>query len=154
MANQLEQDLRRAVENFVTDVESAAQRAVLRILRSAFDGTSCHTGDTAGSASDDTPPSSSPTRRRALIADELVSMRARLASLIREQPGQSTAQLARTIGTTSNRLRPLLRQLVDAGTIRIEERFLRGLWRYTYFATVPVHGSRDDVPIAAAETTA
>ena len=148
MTKQLEQDIRRAVENFAAEIDRAARDAVARILRSALDGISSHMGEAGGNVRDDTPLSSR-APRRALTADELASMRTRLASLIREQPGQSTAELARALGLSSGKLRPELRQLADAGAIRIEKHCLGGLSRYTYFAT-ELRGPGVDASIAAA----
>ncbi len=149
MENQLEKDVRRAVENFIVEVERAAQRAVLRIVRSAFS----NTDDVVGIVDDPTRPSSlTPLSRtpprRPLTSDELTVMRAQLVARIDDRPGQTTAELARAMGVPSDRLRPQLRQLADAGVIRIEERFLGGLWRHTYFAADPAHGPRVDASIA------
>ena len=148
MADQLEQDVRRAVENFVADVEKAAQRAVLRALRSIFDTTPSHPGDVAENVGDHMRPPNRSARRRTLTAEQWIAMRAQLATCIRERLGQSTLELARAVGIPSGRLRPQLRQLADAGAIRIERHFLGGLWRYTYFSAGSLHDSRVDASTA------
>lgn len=70
-------------------------------------------------------------------------VRAQVTAIIRQQPDQSTAELARAVGVTSNKLRPQLRQLADEGVISVEEHDLGGVKRYTYRAAdlPPMHQS-------------
>jgi len=177
MVDQLEQELRCLIQNFLADVNGLAQQAVLRIIQSAFTGTpradgdlaelgevidgfvanvtnlaqhaarrlvqpvfdgTGHVGETVASHGDRQPSARRPASRR-LTVDELTSVGTQLATLIREQPGQTTAQLARALSIPSHKLIRPLRQLKDAGVIRTEERYIRGLWRLTYSAAGPRH---------------
>jgi hypothetical protein len=148
MADQLEQELRRLIVNFVANVRIATQRAALRSVQSAFAGIP-DLAISATASGTDALPLRRPASRRTRTADELASVRAQLATLIRDQPGQSTAELARAVGIPGGKLRPQLRQLAEEGVIRIEERVNSGLRRHIYLATEPLPGHRAEPPMAA-----
>jgi predicted transcriptional regulator len=160
MRDQLEQDLRRLITKFAADV----RQAVLRNLQSVFadvpslvaDSTARATDAIAGADADTYPPRrGTPAPRRTLTADEMAVVRTHLIALIRQQPGQSTAQLARTVGVPSAKLRPQLRQLADEGVIRVDAQFSGGLKRHTYRpAAEALLGHHAELPAVAAGASA
>jgi hypothetical protein len=155
MPDQLEQELRRLVLKFVADVQHMTQHATFRILRSTFDRVLGRMDSTAISGVDGMPPLRRAAPRCTLTVHQLAVVRARLVTLIREQPGQSTAELARAVGIPSGKLRPQLRQLADEGVIRIDTQFSGGLKRHTYRAEAeswPAHHA--DLPAVAAGASA
>jgi len=151
MRDQLEQELRRLITKFEADV----RRAVLRSLHAALDpalglgaGLISPDPDTAARTVHRMTRAAEAThrpRRRAShptrTTEEMAHVRAQVTAVIRQQPDQSTAELARTVGVTSNQLRPQLRQLADEGVISIAEHDLGGVKRHTYRAAElhPVH---------------
>lgn len=153
MPDQLDQELRRLVRKFVADVAHVAQLAAFRSVQSAFDGIADR-ADRAAAGDGDIPPPRRPAPRRTLTADQLAMVRAQLATLIRERPGQTTAELARAVGIPSGRLRPQLRQLADAGVIHIDTRSLGGPRRNTYRAAEPPPGQPAKLPAVLAGAAA
>lgn len=136
MQDHLEQQLRQLITKFEADVKLV----VLRSLQSAFDlgaaGLVRATEDLPRAAVDPFPVRQA-AARRTLTPDELAVVRAKVTTLIRQQPGQSTAELARIVGIPSGRLRPQLRQLINEHVIEVEERINGGLKRHTYRAAEP-----------------
>lgn len=153
MADQLEQELRRLIVNFVADVRTAIQRAALRSVQSAFDGVADQASNAVAIGTTAALPRR-PAPRRTRTADELAVVRAQLAMLIRERPDQTTAELASATGIPSGKLRPQLHQLADEGVIRVDEHVSRGLKRYTYRAAEPFPGHRAEPPALAAGVAA
>jgi hypothetical protein len=153
MADPLEQELRRLIVNFVADVQTVIQRAALRSVQAAFDGVPVQASRAVaiGAAA---VPARRPVPRRSRTADELASVRAQLATLIREQPDRTTAELARAIGIPSNSLRPQLHQLADEGVIRVDQHVSSGLRRYTYRAAEPAPVHHAEAPVLAAGAAA
>jgi len=177
MADPLEQELRRLIVNFVADVQTVIQRAALRSVQAAFDGVPVQASRaviqraalrSVQAAFDGVPvqasravaigaaavPARRPVPRRTRTADELASVRAQLATLIREQPDRTTAELARAIGIPSNSLRPQLHQLADEGVIRVDQHVSSGLRRYTYRAAEPAPVHHAEAPVLAAGAAA
>lgn len=159
MRDQLEQDLRRLITNFAADVKLA----VLRSLQSAFAGVPAFadsaaraTDGAARGAADTHPPRrATPAPRRTLTAEEMAAVRTQLTTLIRQRPGQSTAELARAVGVPSAKLRPQLRQLADEGVIRVDAQFSGGLKRHTYQPEAgPWPGHQAELPAVAAGASA
>jgi hypothetical protein len=147
------------ITNFAADVK----RAVFRSMKSALDevpGPASdpmpgHAGDAVARGGGDRPPLGRPAPRRTLTAEEMAVVRTQLTTLIRQQPGQSTAQLARAVGIPSAKLRPQLRRLADEGVIRVDEQFSGGLKRHTYRPEAePWPGHRAEVSAVAAGASA
>jgi hypothetical protein len=158
MRDQLEQDLQRLITKFAADVKLT----VLRSLQSAFVGVPDLDADSMASATDGMAPAGADTHpprraapRRTLTAEEMAVVRTQLTTLIRQQPGQSTAELARAVGVPSAKLRPQLRQLADEGVIRVDAQFSGGLKRHTYQPEAePWPGHHAELPAEAAGAAA
>lgn len=151
MQEQLEQDLRRLItrleqeqRRLITKFEADVRLAVLRGLSSVFDraadvdaGRLAYPAAALSSAPVDPLPAPRAPARRTFTAEDLVAIRVRLTTLIRQQPGLSTTQLARIVGIPSGKLRRQLRQLIDERVIEIEEKAGGGFRRHTYRPTTP-----------------
>jgi hypothetical protein len=136
MQDKLEQQIRCLIAKFSADVTHIMHRS----MQSAFSGVPDLDADSEAHAADghtrvagDTGPRRPiKTRRPPPTAEQMAVVRTQVAALIREQPGQSTRELARTIGIPSTNLRPQLRRLADDGLIHIEKHVRHGLTRHTY----------------------
>jgi len=153
---EFEQDVIRAIQVFLTSIRTAAQRAAVQGVESAFARVSNEANqmdETVAAAGDDTPRSDRRLHCGTLTPSERSAVVARAVAAIREHPGSTTAQLGQALGIRSERLRPYLQKLADDGAIRIEESQLGGLRRRAYFAVEHVNGHAEDT-IAPAGATA
>ena len=140
MTGQLERDVRRALETFVAEIASAAERAAIEGIHSAFARASSQGGLSA--TADHAPASDQRAqRRRAPTLLGRVAVRARVLECIRVNPGWDTTQLGRSLGSFPSKLRRPLRELANEGTIRFEERSIGsgGPRRRVYFVSEPVN---------------
>jgi hypothetical protein len=131
-----EQDVRRAIATFITDIRKAAKRAAIEVILSAFDDKSNPPSDVTATA-ENRAPSMTGARRRTSTGADTAAVRMRVVAFLREQPGPTTTQLSKALGIHSSKLRRVLRMLADDGAIRIEESsdtLFGGQRRRVYFA--------------------
>jgi len=146
MTAQFEVDVRSALEIFVAAITSAAERAAIEGLHSAFQRAFervTQAGHAMGAVGNESPPPKEHAHRRAPAQIDRAAMRERIVAFIRDNPGCNTTQLSRSLGAHRSRLRRQLRNLADNRAIRIEERspgFGRQLHR-TYFVVEPGNGA-------------
>lgn len=151
--NDFEQDVRRAIATFITEIKKAAKRAAIEAVLSAFDGESDLPSDGTATAKSKVPSMTAARRRTSTRAD-IAAVRVRVVAFLREQPGPTTAQLSKALGIHSSKLRPVLRMLADDGAIRIEESsdtFFGGQRRRVYFALENANRADADPLCRAAE---
>lgn len=140
MYDQLIADLQLLAARYQEDVK----RAVIRALRTALDGTSTVDADrTTHAAAIDAEVRTSRVNSTSYVGEVMLSalrsphphsltaevrdaIRTRVIASIRQQPGQSTSELARTLGLPTAQLRRQLHRLVAEGVISIEEHALGG----------------------------
>lgn len=148
-----EQDVRRAISTFITDIMKAAKRAAIEVILSAFDDKSNPSSD-ATATTEHQAPSMTASRRRTSTRTDTAEVRMRVVAFLREQPGPTTAQLSKALGIHSSKLRRMLRMLADDGAIRIEESsdtLFGGQRRRVYFALENANRAGADPLSRAAE---
>jgi hypothetical protein len=130
MTGQFQKVVKGALAAFVAEISAAAEREVIEAIRVAFARASCEAGDAVAAAVapiTPVPPSDQRRRRRpahrtAARIDPTVAMRERVVACVREHPGWDPGQLARSLGIAPAKLRRRLRELVNDGTIGLQER--------------------------------
>lgn len=148
-----EQDVRRALATFITDITKAAKRAAIEAIGSAFDDKSNPPSDATATAKSQATSMTAARRRTSTRADT-AAVRMRVVAFLREQPGPTTAQLSKALGIHSSKLRRVLRMLADDGAIRIEESsdiLFGGQRRRVYFALENANRADADPLSRAAE---
>lgn len=153
MTCQLERDVRRALETFVGEIARAAERAVVDAIRASFAQVSSRLGTVASSGGDLPSPSKPAHQSAPTLSDAALTLN--VVARIRESPGCSTAQLGRSLGIHTAKLRRHLRKLAIDGAIRIEESRTKfgGQRCYAYFVVEHVNGQCAE-PVISAEATA
>lgn len=157
MRCQLERDVRRSVETFVGEIVRAAERAAIEAANEAIRASFAQVSgrpDTVANSGGDVPSPGESAHKRAPTSPD-VALTLNVVTRIRENPGCSTAQLGRSLGIHSAKLRRHLRKLAIDGAIRIEESRSKfgGQRCYTYFVVEHVNGQCAG-PVIPAEGTA
>jgi len=152
MTGEFEQEVHAAFQIFIAAVTRAAERTAVETIRSACARASLRAVRVVG-ASDRGPPPGKSMARRAM---DDAAVRMTVVAYLREHSGTSPTRLGLTLGINHGPLRRYLRELVDDGTIRIEERFV-GFGRQRHracFLVEHVNPSAAESPAAPAEAMA
>jgi hypothetical protein len=138
VTSQLETEVIAALEEFLTKVTQAAERASIEVVRSVFGRTLVQQPGTVTAVAPPQPGTAPafPLRRRTAAhpseehalarqprtVTSAADARARLLARIREAPGSTASQLGDALGLRSEAVRRYLRQLLQAGKVRSEAR--------------------------------
>jgi hypothetical protein len=117
--------LERRVERFVDDVEALVRRATLHAVAQALEVRAAEAG--AGRGPKTPPEAAEPPRRRQPSPARARALR-QMEAYLAEHPGARMREIARALGYRSDFLQPLMRRLLEAGTVRKEGR--RSATRY------------------------
>ena len=135
MTSQFETEVTAALEEFLTKVTRAAERASIEMIHTTFGRIAIPRRRTAASPAERrtaVPQPPQPPRPRTAASVEEV--RARVLARIAEAPGSTAAQLGASLGLRSDTVRRYLRRLTSRGVIRSEERSHgRGALRHRVF---------------------
>ena len=151
MTGEFEQEVHAAFQIFIAAVTRAAERTVVETIRSACARASLRAVRVVG-AERGPPPGKSVARR--MMDDAAVRMR--VVAYLSENPGKSPTRLGLALGIYHGTLQRYLREFVDDGTIRIEERFV-GFGRQRHracFLVEHVNRAAAESPAAPAEAMA
>lgn len=117
MAN-FQDEMNRAVQQFVVQVTGLAQRAALETFSSAIGGAREQRPDARAPKSAPARVSNAPgSRRGKRTADDLERLAVRVLAFIRAHPGLRAEQLNDALGTTTKEVALPLRKLVSEGVL-------------------------------------
>jgi hypothetical protein len=129
----LQNEMNRTVQGFVTQIADLAHRAAIDTLRSAIGGVRAahNSTDTAGAPNARPRAGRPPGRRSAKRSPkDMEALSERFVAFVRQHPGLRIEQINKQLGTATKDLALPIRKLIAAGTISAEG----GRRSTTYFA--------------------
>jgi hypothetical protein len=119
----LQNEMNRTVQDFVTRVTDLARRAAIDTLQSAFGGVrAADPGSVAAASPSSRPHAGRPRGRRGAkrTPEDMEALSERFVVFVRQHPGLRIEQINKQLGTRTKDLALPIRKLIAGGTVRAE----------------------------------